>query len=220
MNLVMLLVGLILDLTTGGLMLAKIASTSYHNLPDLISISSHNNSHTRTPLYDNQSTSQINWFDLVGAFFALCQPEPLYAFDSIDAILMDSFQEAPLETEFWEQSDNPSRWNLYWSEAATYGGGLDVDNPVCGQYRTEYDGVHLGWFTICDPKRTCDFERQNWVGADSTIGHAPAATTTAKAALIPFIVIEPPTPTPSEIDVYNWHWRMCLTHCDVRIRTR
>jgi len=32
------------------------------------------------------------------------------------------------------------------------------------------------------------------------------AAETAKPFEIPLIVVEPPTPTPSEIDQFNWHW--------------
>jgi hypothetical protein len=59
-------------------------------------------------------------------------------------------------------------------------------------------------------------EGHNCAGTHSTIGHAAAAATTEKSFGIPLIVVVPHTPTPSEIDAYNWHWWICLVRCDVK----
>jgi len=89
-------------------------------------------------------------------------------------------------------------------EAAAYRGGLELDDPVFGNSWTKYHRAHA-WFD-CEPELACECEGYNCLGSHSTIGHAPAAAETVKYALIPLIVVEPPTLTPSEIEVYNWHW--------------
>jgi hypothetical protein len=154
--------------------------------------------------YDSNCTSRTNWFDLAGIPCLVFEPEPLNAFESIEAILTASFEEEPLEAYFWEQSAVPSPWNTYWTEAAREGGGLDINDPVFGPHWTRYTGAH-SWFP-CDPEELCDCEGHNCAGTHSTIGHAAAAATTAKSLGIPLIVVVPPTPTPSELDAYNWHW--------------
>jgi len=181
-----------------------IASTSYHDLPDLISVSTLIDHHIRMHQYDSKCTSRTNWFDLAEVPCLVFEPEPLNVFESIEEILKTSFEEEPLEAYFWEQSAVPSPWNIYWTDAAREGGGLDINNPVFGPHWTRYTGAH-SWFPG-DPEQPCDCEGHNCAGTHSTIGHAAAAATTAKSLGIPLIVIVPPTPTPSEIDAYNWHW--------------
>jgi hypothetical protein len=78
------------------------------------------------------------------------EPEPLNAFESIEAILAASFEEAPLEAYFWEQSAAPSPWNPYWTDSAREGGGLDINDPVFGPHCTRYAAAH-SWFP-CDPE--------------------------------------------------------------------
>ena len=134
------------------------------------------------------------------------EPEPLNALESIEAVLPATFKEEPLEAYFWKQSDVLSPWNLYWTDAARDGSGLDINDPVFGQHWTKYQGLHWGLLTDCDPKEPCDCEGHNCVGAQSTIGHAAAAAITAQSLAIPLIVIVPPSPTPSEIDAFSWHW--------------
>jgi hypothetical protein len=109
-----------------------------------------------------------------------------------------------LPAYFWEQSDVPSPWNLYWTEAAANGGGLELDDPVFGDNWTRYWGAH-SWFN-CDPEKPCYCEGHDCRGTHETEGHAPAAAATAKLPEVPLIVVEPPTPTPSELDQFNWHW--------------
>jgi len=133
-------------------------------------------------------------------------PEPLNAFESIETILTATFEEEPLKAYFWEPSDLPSPWNLYWTEVAREGGSLDIHDPVFGPHWTDCRGLHWGLLTNCDSEEICDCEGHNWVGAQSTIWHAAAAATTAKSLGIPLMVIVPPSPTSSEIDAHSWHW--------------
>jgi len=156
--------------------------------------------------YDSNCTSRTNWFDLAGIFCPVFEPEPLNAFDSIGAIVTAAFEEEPLEAFFFEQSDVPSPWNTYWTDAAREGGGLDIKDPVFGQHWTEYRGLHFGLFTDCDVNELCDCEGHNCVGAESTVGHAAAAATTVKPLEVLLIVVVTPPPTPSEIDKHSWHW--------------
>jgi len=132
------------------------------------------------------------------------KPEPFNAFESIEGLLDIEVDDSVLPPDFWEQSDGPSPWNIYWTEAAAYGGGLELDDPVFGNSWTKHWGAHT-WFN-CHPEEPCECEGHNCLGTHSTEGHAPATAATAKLALVPLIVIKPPTPTPSEIDAYNWHW--------------
>jgi hypothetical protein len=80
--------------------------------------------------YDSNWTSRTNWFDLAGISCLVFEPEPLNAFESIEAILTACFEEEPLEAYFWEQSGFPSPWNTYWTDTAREGGGLDINNPM------------------------------------------------------------------------------------------
>jgi len=134
----------------------------------------------------------------------LHEPEPLNAFESIERLLNTEVDDLILPAYFWEQSDVPSPWNIYWTEAAAYRGGLELDDPMFGDCWTKYWGAHA-WLN-CHPEEPCECEPHNCLGTHSMEGHAPAAAATAKPVLVPLIVIEPPTPTPSEIDAYNWHW--------------
>jgi len=185
-------------------MFATIALTSYHDLPDLISVSTHSDPHSRMWEYNRDCTSRTNWFDFAGTHCSLSEPEPFNAFGSIEGLLNTEEDGLILPTYFWEQSDIPSPWNIYWTEATAYGGGLELDNPVFGNSWAKYWGAHT-WFD-CDPELPWECEGCNCLGTNSTEGHAPAAVATAKRAPVPLIVIEPPTPTPSEIDLYNWDW--------------
>jgi hypothetical protein len=132
------------------------------------------------------------------------EPEPLNAFDSIEARLVAIFEEEPLEAYSWEQSTVPSPWNIYWTDTAREGSGLDINDPMLGPHWTRYTGAH-SWFPS-DPEEPCDCEENNCARTHLTVGHAAAAATTAKSHGIPLIVIVPLTPTPSEIDAYKWHW--------------
>ena len=154
--------------------------------------------------YDSYCTSRTNWLDLARTPCLDFEPEPWNALESIEAILTAFFEEEPLESYFSEQSSVPSPWNTYWTEAAKEGGGLEIKDPVFGPHWTRYTGAHA-WFP-CDPEEPSNCEGHNCAGTHSTIGRAAAAARTAKSLGVPLIVIVPPTPTPSELDAYNWHW--------------
>jgi hypothetical protein len=181
-----------------------ITSTIYDDLPDSLCVSTLTDHHIRMHQYDSNCTSRTNWFDLAGISCLVPEPEPLNALESIDAILTASLEEEPLEAYFWEQSTVPSPWNTYWTDAAREGGGLNIHDPVFGPHWTRYTGAH-SWFR-CDPAQECNCEGPNCAGTHSTIGHAATAATTAKSLGIPLIVVLPPTPTPSELEAYNWQW--------------
>ena len=203
-NLALLLVGYIQDPSIGGFMSATIALTSYHDLPDLISVNTHLDPHIPKQKYDSDCTSWTNWFDLAGTCCSLSEPEPLNAFESIEGLLKTEVDDLTLPAYFWEQSDVPSAWNIYWTEAAAYGGGLELDDPVFGNSWTKYWGAYA-WIN-CHPEEPCECEGHNCVGTHSTEGHAPATAASAKLAPEPLIVIEPPTQIPSKVDTYTWHW--------------
>jgi hypothetical protein len=146
----------------------------------------------------------MNWFQLTGTPCLVFKPEPLNAFDRIEAIRVATFEEKPREAYFWEQSSVLSAWNIYWTDVAREGSGLDINKPVFGPHWTRDSGAH-SWFP-CDPEEPCDCEGHYCFGVSLTAGHTAAAVTTAKSLGIPLIVVVPPTPTPSEIDTYNRHW--------------
>jgi hypothetical protein len=78
----------------------KITSTSYDDLPDLISISTLIDHYIRMHQYDSNCTSRKNWFDLARIRCLVFEPEGLNGFDSIEAMLEASFEEEPLEAYF------------------------------------------------------------------------------------------------------------------------
>jgi hypothetical protein len=157
----------------------------------------------------------MKWFDLAGKPCLVFETEHLNVYESIQAILLASFEEESLDAYFWEQSAVPSFWNTYWTDTAREGGGLHINDPMFGPHWTRYTGVHSGF--PCDSAEPCDWEGHNCAGIQSTIGHAAAAATIAKSLGVPMIVVVPPTPTPSKFDAYHWHWYMCLVRCNVRI---
>jgi hypothetical protein len=160
--------------------------------------------HTRMQQYDSNCTSRTNWFDLAGTPYTLSEPEPLNTIESIEGLLKTEVDDICLPAYFWEQSDIPSPWILYWTEAAAYGGGLEIDDPVVGNSWTRYSGAH-SWCD-CDIDTPCWGEGRDCRGTHETEGHAPAAAAIAKTPEIPLIVVEPLTPTPYKLDQFNWHW--------------
>ena len=82
------------------------------------------------PAYDinKPAQSRINFFDLAGRTTNPFETEPLNAFNSIDAILLET--EEPLQAYFWDETQALSPWNSYWTEAAKQGGGLKMNDPV------------------------------------------------------------------------------------------
>jgi hypothetical protein len=145
--------------------------------------------------YDSQCTSRTNWFHEAGTHCTNSEPGPGNTFVCIEG-LMNSEIEEPLPAYFWEQSDTPSPWNLYWTEAAACGGGLEIDDLVIGNSWTRYWGAHSSF--TCDPDIPSKWEGQGSGATHETEGRAPAATETIG---IPEIVITPPTYEPTE-----WHW--------------
>jgi len=177
---------------------------SYPDLPDLISINTHIDPQIRVRAYDSNYTSRKNWFDLPGIPCWISEPKPLNGFDSIGDVLAADCDQEPLAAEFRGHSDVLSHWNIYWTEAAAFGGGLELDDPAFGSSWTTYLGAHT-WFDG-DPELPCESEGHNCLGTHSRERDAQAAAETAKRAPVPLIIIETLTPTPSEIDAYNWHW--------------
>jgi hypothetical protein len=47
----------------------------------------------------------MHWFDLAGTLCLDFEPEPLNAFESIEAVLSATIEEEPSEAYSWEQSD-------------------------------------------------------------------------------------------------------------------
>jgi len=119
-NLALLRVGYIWDATTCGFTFATIALTSYHDLPDLISLNTHTELLIRMRECDSYCTSRTNWCHLAGTFRSISKPKPVNAFDSIGVILAESLEAEPLASAFLEQSAVASLWNLYSTEAAAY----------------------------------------------------------------------------------------------------
>jgi hypothetical protein len=117
------------------------ASTNCDDSPDLISVCTPIDNYIRRHQYDSKCTSRKNWFDLAGIPYLVFEHEPLNALQSIEAILAESSRLDPLEADFWEQSMVPSPWNIYWTDAARDGGGLDLNHPVFGQHWTRYTGA-------------------------------------------------------------------------------
>ena len=85
--------------------------------------------------------SRINFFDRAGRTTNLFEFEPLNAFDSIEAIILQS--EEPLEEYFWSKLQSVSLWRYYWTEATRNRGGHQIDNPVFKNFWTKYYGLHV-----------------------------------------------------------------------------
>jgi hypothetical protein len=134
----------------------------------------------------------------------MSEHELLNAFETIEGLLKIVVDDICLPAYFWEQSDIPSCWNLYWTEAAAYGGGLEIHDPVLGNSWTGYWCDH-SWFN-CHTDISSWCEGHDCHGTHETEAYAPAPAEPAKTSEIPLIVVEPLTPTPSELDQFNWHW--------------
>ena len=124
-----------------------------------------------------------------------------------------------MERSVWEQWDIPSPKNIYRTEAARDGGGVDIHDPIFGPHWTKSRDLHCCLFTDCGSNNTYDCEGHHCVEAQSIVGHGSAAAVTAKSVGVQLIIITPPTHTPSEIDSYNWHWLLCFHCCDVRMKS-
>jgi len=129
-----------------------IALTSYHDLTDSISVNTHIDPHIEMREYDSNCTSRMDSVDHAGTHHILSEPEPLNSFESIEGLSNTEVDNLMLTAYCWEQSDVPVPWNLYWTDAAAYRGGLELDDPVFGSSWTKYWGVHT-WFD-CDPEFT------------------------------------------------------------------
>jgi hypothetical protein len=104
----------------------------------MISVSIRTDPYIRMHQYDSNCTSRTNWLDVTGTPCHVFELEPLNTFESIEVVLEATFEQEPLEAHCWEQSDIPSPWNSYWTDAAREGGGLDINDPVFGQHWTKY----------------------------------------------------------------------------------
>jgi hypothetical protein len=141
--------------------------------------------------HDSNSTPQMNWLDLAGTPCVRFETGPLNAYESLEAILATNFKIEPLGEDFWELSDGPSPWNTYWTDIAAEGGGLDIPNSVFGLHWTNYSRVHFDLLTDSDPEEPSDCKAPNCVAAQSTVGHAAAAATTASSLGSVLIVVVP-----------------------------
>jgi len=143
----------------------------------------------------------------------LSEPEPLNAFESVEELPNSELDDVVLPVYFWEQSDVPSPWNIYWTEAAAYGEGLELDDPVFGNSWTKCWGTHA-WFD-CDLELPCECEGHNcfsskkhfrpggmapseWTCSVRAIRHTPVAdysapgvNTTRRVAYRPPIAVSP-----------------------------
>jgi hypothetical protein len=119
------------------------------------------------PTYDSKKhqQSRINFFDLASRTTNLFEPEPLNSLDSIDAVIHEP--EKPLEAYFSEEPQAVSPWNSYWTEAATYERGLQINDPVLKDSWTKYYGLHLN----CKEEEVCYCEH-NCGGTHTTKGRA------------------------------------------------
>src|ERR1700687_3881242 len=119
------------------------------------------------PVYDinRPEQSRITFFDLAGRTIDLFESEPLNAFDSMDAMILET--EKPLEEYFWSEPHAVSPWNSYWTEAARYRGGLQINDPVFKDSWTKYYGLHVD----CQNQEICYCEH-NCGGTHTTKGRA------------------------------------------------
>jgi len=160
-------------------MFATIVSINYYDSPDLISINTHTDHHTKIANYGCNVSSRMTSFDLAATPCLECKSKPLNAFESIKATLTVTFKEDPLETNFWEKSTISSPCSVYRTDAANEGGGLDTNYPVFGQPWMRYLGAH-SWLP-CHLEKPCHCEDRNCTVTHSTVRHVAAAATTARS---------------------------------------
>jgi len=144
-NPALLPVGYISDQIIGGTTFATVELTCYHDLPDLISVSTYMDHHARMQEYDSNCTSCMNWFVLAGTCYSLSEPEPHNSFESMEGLLNTAVDGLVLRADFWAQSDVPCPWNHHWTEGAPYGGVVELDDLVFGNGWNKNWGAHA-WF--------------------------------------------------------------------------
>jgi len=121
-------------------------------------------------------TSRTNWFDLAGTCCSLSEDEPFNALETIEGLLNTEVDDPVFPAYFLEQSDVPSPWNIYCTEAAAYRGGLELDDAVFGSSCTKFWGAHPCFY--CDPELPSECEGHNCVGIHLTERHATGAAAT------------------------------------------
>jgi hypothetical protein len=82
----------------------------------------------------NYNPERLNFFNLAGTLCELSEPEPFNCFECINTLLNQP--EEPLEAYFWVEPQSVSLWNSNRTEAAKYGGGLKIHNPVFKHFCT------------------------------------------------------------------------------------
>lgn len=117
-----------------GYMYAMIVSTNYHDLLDVLSVSTLINHHVPMQMYDRHHTTRKNWFHLARTSCLGHGPKPMITFESMEAILSANLAEELFEPVLCEGSTVHSLVNVHWTDAAREGGGLDINNPVFGHY--------------------------------------------------------------------------------------
>lgn len=83
---------------------------------------------------DGNCTSRKNWVDLAGTSCTVFETKPLTSFKIIKARHSATFTKVHLEVYFWGQSDVSSPRNIYWTDTARVGGGLDMNDLVFRQH--------------------------------------------------------------------------------------
>lgn len=107
-------------------MVGTIASTFKDRLHNSISESTPTNHHICLQRYNSNCTSQTDCFHLAVTFSPLFVFASLNAFQCINGLLKIRIDYLTMDTDFCEQSDVPSRWNLCWMYAAEYREGLKL----------------------------------------------------------------------------------------------
>jgi len=110
---------------------------SYHNIPDLIAISTHLDHHIWMQEDDTHCTSWMNLFDVAGTPDLVLDVERLNTMKIIESILIATFKEVLWKSKSRERFDMSSPWNVYSTDSAQQGGVQDITDQVFVQHRKQ-----------------------------------------------------------------------------------
>jgi len=121
---------------------------SYLDLPQLMLVTIQIDQHIGQQQCSRNCTLWTNWFDQAGTTHLDFEPDLLNALGSIIANLIATILKALSEAYFWEQSDIPSTCDIYWTDAAREGKGLDINDPMLNNTALSAEDSISGYLQI------------------------------------------------------------------------
>jgi len=149
-------IGFALQLNNVVHIFVTIVSTMIYSLPGLMTVSIHICYPIWIQKYNNKCSVWTSWFDLARSPCILFKPKSFNNFKSIDWILRK--QEESLQQEYWEQSDIPSSWMLYFTVAIREDSGHGNNHSLHLKHETKYLVSPFGGVIRCDLDNPWDCE--------------------------------------------------------------